>query len=247
MSAYSNVELALADRKACPITGRVQAPTALVVVDVESTLRAREAGAEKHLTEIEYNQYIALNATGALDFLAGRIALRSAMRLSGVSVPSGNADVKYEAAGGPRVEGIPGMHVSIAHSSGSGVAAVGPWPVGVDLERVRPRNDSLLRYIVADGEVEAVRGPDDRPGELLTRLWTIKEATMKGQGVGLRLPPRCYRVASRGETGAYSVQAPDGATWVVYLYALEQAYIALACEDELNGRPIISWYNTTGV
>lgn len=73
-----------------------------------------------------------------------------------------------------------GVEFSISHSRGLAACAVEDVTVGVDVERVRAFNPTLIRRICAPRE-EALTAGDD---SLLTQLWTCKESHMKLTGRG---------------------------------------------------------------
>ncbi|MGW7608727.1 4'-phosphopantetheinyl transferase superfamily protein [Streptomyces sp. NPDC054766] len=91
--------------------------------------------------------------------------------------------------GKPYVSGHPGLRVSLAHTEGMSLVAVGrDGPTGVDVERIRPLRDpaGLRRQVLRDDE--AARWPADREGPLNSGLfthWVCKEAVLKALGSGL--------------------------------------------------------------
>lgn len=72
--------------------------------------------------------------------------------------------------------------LSLTHSGELAGAAIDPSgrPLGLDLEKVEPRDPAFIP--VAFSEIELAGGRDD---DALTRLWTIKEAVLKFLGLGL--------------------------------------------------------------
>ncbi|MFF3412394.1 4'-phosphopantetheinyl transferase superfamily protein [Streptomyces sp. NPDC002742] len=91
--------------------------------------------------------------------------------------------------GKPYVSGCPGLRISLAHTEGMSLVAVGrDGPTGVDVERIRPLRDpaGLRRQVLRDDE--AARWPADREGPLNSGLfthWVCKEAVLKALGSGL--------------------------------------------------------------
>ncbi|MER6017109.1 4'-phosphopantetheinyl transferase family protein [Streptomyces anulatus] len=82
--------------------------------------------------------------------------------------------------GRPYLPDHPGLGVSYSHADGLAAAAVGPGPVGIDVEPLtrRPGPLAVLRRLLPEGEVDAARaGPD--PGPALLRLWVRREALFK--------------------------------------------------------------------
>jgi 4'-phosphopantetheinyl transferase len=93
--------------------------------------------------------------------------------------------------GRPRLAGPePALDFSLSHSGAAVVVAVGPGPLGVDVE-------DLTRRPVAAGVVERVTTTDERdalpaagvPGRhrAVLELWTRKEAVGKALGLGVTL------------------------------------------------------------
>lgn len=70
---------------------------------------------------------------------------------------------------------------SLSHKSRFVAAVVGPTPIGIDIEEVRPRNEELYGYVAVAAEWALA----DRNWETFFRYWTAKEAVLKTAGVGL--------------------------------------------------------------
>jgi 4'-phosphopantetheinyl transferase len=142
------------------------------------------------------------------EWCAGRLAVKRAVRRwlkteHGVAVSPSEVAVSPDARGAPHVTApslVEALSVSIAHADGYGFAAVCPAAsdvrVGVDMERLRDVRPRLLARLLGPGETgsERVQPPDTAPLDAVT-LWTLKEATVKALGVGLRLPMRCLTVS----------------------------------------------------
>lgn len=104
-----------------------------------------------------------------------------------------------------------GRHVSISHTGGAALAAVGEIPVGVDLERAeRFLSQRVLGFAFSPAELELIPGgggfigPGDSPdsGDSSGRanfpwalaLWCAREAAAKSRGLGLLNHLRQVRV-----------------------------------------------------
>ena len=83
---------------------------------------------------------------------------------------------------------VGGVHWSLSHKSTivGGVAA--PFPVGLDLETIRPVSDALLAKVADEREWRLASG--DRL-EMFFRFWTAKEAVLKAVGKGIAGLSRC--------------------------------------------------------
>lgn len=107
---------------------------------------------------------------------ASRVALRTSAELSGAAVDSWPQ----------RDDGVPlpvrGWHWSVSHTRRWAAAVVARYPIGVDIEWIRPRTESLWDG-VADGDEWQRLGERNWNG--FFRLWTAKEATLKAHGSGI--------------------------------------------------------------
>jgi phosphopantetheinyl transferase len=116
------------------------------------------------------------------------------------------------------------------------VAVVALAPVGIDIETIRPRDPRLLDYVADKTEAAALRDLVGSAAELLTLIWTLKEATAKASGLSLGLALRRLRVTA---TGTHSFEI-DG--WRAFSYQYEHFVVGLAFQQSAHGRPPIRWY-----
>jgi 4'-phosphopantetheinyl transferase len=106
---------------------------------------------------------------------------------------------EYNQYGKPRLKADahdPPISFNLAHSHDMASLAVATdYEVGIDIERIRPMDEDLARWVMDDGEHCRFRSlpPEQRTGTFF-RCWTRKEAVLKAAGVGLSLPPQCVEV-----------------------------------------------------
>ena len=77
---------------------------------------------------------------------------------------------------------------SISHKPKYVAAVVGDYRIGIDIEEIRPRPDSIFHYVAGDEEWELGGG---RSLDNFFRFWTAKEAVVKALGIGLRGLRKC--------------------------------------------------------
>ncbi|MFE3068719.1 4'-phosphopantetheinyl transferase family protein [Streptomyces sp. NPDC059247] len=120
------------------------------------------------------------------DALAARLLVRlCAARFTGLPV-TGAAPAQWcpdcgrHGHGRPYLPGRPGTGVSLSHADGVVAAAVGPGPIGVDVEPAARRPGSLrvLRRLLPETGLRAAAALPD-PGPELLRLWVRREALFK--------------------------------------------------------------------
>lgn len=187
----------------------------------------------------------AFSAKGAFpprqrDWLLGRIAAKDAVR-AWLAKESGAEEMLHPAAfaiangesGQPAVvSGIEGARVpklSIAHSEGYAIAIAQAEAVGVDIELIRPREQSFLETIATAAERDLVRDFDGESaapsGEWTTRLWCAKEAAGKLRSIGLDGSPRTYEAQAIDSDGMIRIVHRDSGQGIAVRTLREQAFI----------------------
>ncbi len=106
---------------------------------------------------------------------------------------------------------------SVSHSGGLVLCGAGAAPLGVDIERMRPRRAGLARYVLSGEEYRWYEGRGGRWEDLYS-LWTLKEARCKCAGTGLDRPARTIAVpllepGQAGTLDGLSFRAYGGAGW----------------------------------
>jgi 4'-phosphopantetheinyl transferase len=104
------------------------------------------------------------------------------------------------------------VFVSLSHSGETAVAAIAPFPLGIDLESAGRVRDwaALAEHVFAPEECEQLLLlPATDRQELFYRYWTLKEASGKRNGSGLRLShtrTQCARECDEREAIAITWQ-----------------------------------------
>ena len=91
-----------------------------------------------------------------------------------------------------------GLHFSLAHSGPHVVVALSrAGPVGIDVERLKPKMDyrPLVRNTLTADEAVAFEAGGARPHDFL-RTWVRKEAVTKAVGTGVATPFQTFAVAA---------------------------------------------------
>ncbi len=175
------------------------------------------------------------------EWTVGRLALKLAGGWYGRK-PWHGVDTTYDSRGRPCIPGHPSLSCSLSHSGHLVVAAVGSAPIGVDIERIRPRHQAMIGYVAGSEEVDLVSS-FRTAAELVTRVWTIKEAALKSGGWGLRIPPRAARIRRR--KGASSVDVSlrwQAIRWRITVWSISTRGASLSiATDESNPLPRIRW------
>ena len=76
-----------------------------------------------------------------------------------------------------------GKSFNISHTVGAVIFAQDENDVGVDIEKIRPTDGELRRYIASDEEYDSIK--DDKS---FFELWTAKESIVKATGEGIAHP-----------------------------------------------------------
>jgi 4'-phosphopantetheinyl transferase len=141
-------------------------------------------------------------------WLMGRAAAKRLVRdmLGEARVPEKKISVLNQPSGEPFVliEGKGGWEypISISHRSEVGMAAAPrdeSARIGADLETIEPRDSALVRQFYTDGEAKIVEAAGNARDEIVSRIWSAKEAVLKLLGLGLRIDTRGVVVNLAGE------------------------------------------------
>lgn len=131
--------------------------------------------------------------------LLGRALLRHllAQRLG---LPPAQVPLAAGPHGKPQLAAAPGAdavwHFNVAHSGDHVLAAVGPHPVGVDVELCPATVDlALLREVTGDTGRQLTGRNDEQS---FCTEWVRREAALKARGLGLLLDPGRLRFAPPG-------------------------------------------------
>jgi 4'-phosphopantetheinyl transferase len=130
--------------------------------------------------------------------------------------------------GKPALDGPAGVGLgfSLAHTRGLAVLAAASAEVGVDVERrVDWDVTSASRLALVDAERAAVSAAPE-PAEAFLRLWTRKEAYLKGIGLGLAHEPALVTFAAEPGPWARALDGGAATPWRVRALDLGEPWIA---------------------
>lgn len=105
-----------------------------------------------------------------------REALRLSAKRSGVSLrqlPKDENDVPCS---------FDGNYWSLSHKPKCVTAVVSEEKIGIDIEEIRPRAESIFSLVASDEEWQLGK---DKCWDTFFRYWTAKEATLKAHGIGI--------------------------------------------------------------
>lgn len=140
-----------------------------------------------------------------------------------------------------------GVSLSLTHSHGVAVAALGPAGIhlGVDLEAIEERSATFLEDWFTPLEQAFVAESDTGTAALAaTLVWSAKESVMKALREGLRIPPKAVEVApdrgpGDGSWRPFAARGPGEESWRGWWRA-EAGFVlsAVASPDFGPPRPI---------
>jgi phosphopantetheinyl transferase len=178
-----------------------------------------DALARAYLAEPETESFDAMTGRARIPWLLGRVAAKDAVRehlsqRAFAAIDPTRIIVRNDESGRPLVEvrgarlSTRGVQVSIAHKPAVAVAVaarvrrtdtpkkVDPAQegVGIDIEPVETRPASFAEMILSPSERSLLESSSEDRDTWLTRMWTVKEATSKTTGRGLRGRPKDFEV-----------------------------------------------------
>ena len=73
------------------------------------------------------------------------------------------------------------FYFNISHSDGAVVFIKDDYPIGIDIEKIRPVEDGLIDFISSKEERDYIKAPSD-----FFEIWTNKESLSKAIGTGIK-------------------------------------------------------------
>ena len=92
----------------------------------------------------------------------------------------------YNEFGKPSLPNLP-IHFSLSHCKDAVACAVSDNNIGIDVETIVPYNPDIARRVCTLVELEMLEQSENKDLEFI-KLWTMKEAISKYEGMGLSLP-----------------------------------------------------------
>jgi 4'-phosphopantetheinyl transferase len=129
-------------------------------------------------------------------FIGVRSALRDILARY-VAIPPVMLRFSYGPQGKPALIEQENVHFNVSHSIGAAVVAVASTRVGIDIEAIRSVPPELASAALAPVERERMEASTD-PVASFYEHWTLKEAYLKGAGLGLSVPLSSVRVVPGG-------------------------------------------------
>lgn len=141
----------------------------------------------------------------------------------------------------PVFAGCP-LHFNLSHSGERVMCIMSEFPVGCDVEKLRPVKPGIAERYFSPAEVsalEACKTPEEHEA-LFFRLWTLKESFMKCTGLGFRLSMNTFSV-SAGPEGTGLIQSADSAEYVLAERSPGDGYQYAYCIRSRDNPLSINW------
>jgi 3-oxoacyl-(acyl-carrier-protein) synthase/phosphopantetheinyl transferase len=200
-----NFWLALRRPGRCPVSQAVPG-NVMIFEDNYDTAIVRDHIARSYLTKTERDQYDAMAPRRRRHWLSGRVAAKDAVlaylrtNQGGETYPQ-EIVIENDAAGAPYLRAnvshndFADLSVSISHKDSFAAAIVGSGRVGIDIERIEPREESFLALVFSPAERGLLVADDPATG--FARLWVAKEVVAKQARTGLAGRPLDFVIQAR--------------------------------------------------
>ena len=132
----------------------------------------------------EETAHAAAHRTG-LELLCAGLRERCGFEVDATGLPE---EIALGEHGKPYLKNHPDIHFNISHSHGYALCALAARPVGVDIEKIVPIRDALIKKTLTEEEQSAFARLIESgcpKEELFFRFWTLKESYLKWDGCGL--------------------------------------------------------------
>ena len=159
--------------------------------------------------------WIAQDETGKL---AAQRAFAAALASRGIPA---TAELAKTVLGKPYLRDYPGVQFNLSHSGRYGVCALSAFPVGVDVELIRPLRREVARRFFTPAEAAWL---DARPEAEFFRLWTRKESYIKAIGKGLTQRLDSFSVLEE-------LIFQGSTAWYFHEHPVEGGYLTLCAQE----------------
>lgn len=214
-------------------------PIALWVVDLAEELEADEATRELSREELHRASRLRFPEHRRC-FLRAHLALRRVLARF-CHRPPPELRFRQDEQGKPALADLANPpHFNLSHSGNyAAIAVCEEAPVGVDCEAFREVPDAQAlaqRFFAAEEQRQLAGLNGDALHRAFLRIWTAKEASLKGIGLGLRLPLHSFAVSLTSAGRPHLVRVDEAASvlrgWHLYEVAIP-APLALAVASPL--------------
>jgi len=167
----------------------------------------------------------------AQQFTVTRAVLKILLADAASSAPE-NIKIMLSENNKPLIPENTGVHFNVSHSGDEAVIAIAKQPVGIDVEQMQTDFDyhSVAEYAFSEAESAQVQ-KSGHPRQEFFRIWTRKEAFLKGLGTGLI---NDLKLISCLDTPTKINPLIKGVTagWNIKTLEFDQAYMmSIACES----------------
>ena len=140
------------------------------------------------------------------------------------------------------------LEFSLSHSGNWALVALGTNPIGIDVEQVRQVDslDSMISRICTPREQQLLRQmTSERQLEEFFRIWTAKEAILKGIGFGLGIDPSLVDIPVSGGELWRPVSLTEGGQhtkWHLQQFAVDEYHtVAIAISEAAMDLRVGTW------
>jgi 4'-phosphopantetheinyl transferase len=179
-----------------------------------------------------------LHREDALRSLIGEWLIRTLVR-GRLGLREDEIIIETDAYGKPYLEAHRDFYFNIAHSGKWVVCAIAEYPVGVDVEEIKPIEEDVVRSVLTKEEYAEYlsRSGDERLGYFF-EMWTLKESIIKAAGLGLSLPLDEV-IVSNGPLAVTAVVRR--ARYYLRKYSIDKGYRMAACgtRDRFAGQVVL--------
>ncbi len=99
-------------------------------------------------------------------------------------IPKNDIVFSVSDRGKPYCKSHPHIYFSLSHSGNFVAFAVSDKEIGIDIEKLRPAKDNLVKRVCSQNEIDAIYCSEN-PHIKFTEIWTKKEAYLKALGTGI--------------------------------------------------------------
>lgn len=140
---------------------------------------------------------------------------------------------EYNDFGKPFITNVPDFHYNLSHSGKWVVCAVDYYPLGIDVERIKPIDFSIAERFFSQTEyMDLMEKKEEERLGYFYDLWTLKESYIKARGKGLSLPLSSFSIRKNNAT--ITIESESDESWYFMQYPIDPDYKFSVCAGNFH-------------
>lgn len=139
-------------------------------------------------------------------------------------------NIEKKKSGMPYIRELPNYFCSISHSGKYVLSAISDTTLGIDIEEIKPRKESVLNEIANQDEILIVGNENT-----LLKIWCIKESVFKSLNLPIKINFKDMTIIRTNNSNTFEVKMNKNNLQKFYVKIIENPKLIIAvCNNEYS-------------